>query len=536
MNAFGGTLLVLGLLVLAEWGESSNPARAAEDVSAKQPSVALKKLRPRFTIGKDTTVATGPLDKDGYIDYVAALNQRLVRGATPANNANVLFWKAIGPRPEGALMPPEFFEWLEIVEPPERGNYYIGLLRYWGGLIPNDVLFEQSDRALSQPWTAKEYPHFARWLKANEKPLALFVEGTKRPHYFSPLVPARTQEGPGALVASLLPAVQRCREITQTLCTRAMLHLGEGRYDEAWQDLLACHRLGRHVGSGGTLIEGLVGIAIDHIASGTDLIFLAHAKGNPQQLRDCLRDLQQLPPLPSMVETVNLTERFVLLDLLTRIERHGFASLEGIFGNLVAGAADPKVQRILASLHWDASLRTVNHWLDRKVDAMSIKERAARQKQLAQIEQELRTLKGKLGDVTNLRKLLLDGKQSAAARNQLVGDAFSCLLVPAVTRVQQARDRNEQIRRNLHLAFALAVYEREHGRYPKTLAALAPKYLAEVPQDLFSGRALIYRPSGKGYLLYSVGVNGKDEQGRGYDGDPPGDDLSVRMPLPKPKE
>jgi len=167
MNAFGGTLLVLGLLVLAEWGESSNPARAAEDVSAKQPSVALKKLRPRFTIGKDTTVATGPLDKDGYIDYVAALNQRLVRGATPANNANVLFWKAIGPRPEGALMPPEFFEWLEIVEPPERGNYYIGLLRYWGGLIPNDVLFEQSDRALSQPWTAKEYPHFGRWLKAN---------------------------------------------------------------------------------------------------------------------------------------------------------------------------------------------------------------------------------------------------------------------------------------------------------------------------------------------------------------------------------
>jgi hypothetical protein len=65
------------------------------------------------------------------------------------------------------------------------------------------------------------------------------------------------------------------------------------------------------------------------------------------------------------------------------------------------------------------------------------------------------------------------------------------------------------------------------------LEALAPKYLAEVPGDLFSGKPLIYRPSEKGYLLYSVGVNGQDDQGRSYDDDPPGDDLVVRMPLPE---
>jgi hypothetical protein len=39
----------------------------------------------------------------------------------------------------------------------------------------------------------------------------------------------------------------------------------------------------------------------------------------------------------------------------------------------------------------------------------------------------------------------------------------------------------------------------------------------------------------KGYLLYSVGVNGKDDGGRQFDDDPPGDDLSVRMPLPELK-
>ena len=55
---------------------------------------------------------------------------------------------------------------------------------------------------------------------------------------------------------------------------------------------------------------------------------------------------------------------------------------------------------------------------------------------------------------------------------------------------------------------------------------------------LFAGKPLIYRPSETGYLLYSVGVNGKDDEGRWYDDDPPGDDPSVRMPLPelKPKK
>ena len=55
------------------------------------------------------------------------------------------------------------------------------------------------------------------------------------------------------------------------------------------------------------------------------------------------------------------------------------------------------------------------------------------------------------------------------------------------------------------------------------------------PGDVFSGKALVYRPADKGYLVYSVGANGKDEGGRWTDDDPPGDDLRVRMPLPELK-
>jgi hypothetical protein len=108
--------------------------------------------------------------------------------------------------------------------------------------------------------------------------------------------------------------------------------------------------------------------------------------------------------------------------------------------------------------------------------------------------------------------------------------------LPAQRRVQEAADRGEQGQRNLYLAFALAAYQLDQGSYPKTLDALAPKYLTKIPDDLFTGKPLVYRPSEKGYLLYSFGPDGKDDEGRGTKDEPKGDDLSVRMPVPKPKK
>src|SRR3954449_9248643 len=39
---------------------------------------------------------------------------------------------------------------------------------------------------------------------------ARVVEATRRPHYFNPLVPARTKQGPSGLIGALLPGVQKC--------------------------------------------------------------------------------------------------------------------------------------------------------------------------------------------------------------------------------------------------------------------------------------------------------------------------------------
>ncbi len=524
MRLFATSMIVLGLL--AAPGLVFALAKDKKDEAAQKP-------KPKFTVGKATTYVDGPLDSDGLIDYPAALNARLAKGATPANNANVLIWKALGPRPEGARMPPAFFRWLGIPEPPEQGEYFIDMFRYLKDQhnLGQDKVFTLMDRTSQRPWTAKEFPEVAAWLKANEKPLALAVEASKRTHYYSPLVSKGSGKHRGDLISVLLPGVQKCRALANALVIRAMLRLGEGKPEAAWRDLRACHRLGRLVGRGATLIEGLVGVALDAIAAKADQTLLADPKVSAKQLRQCLADLEKLPPMPPMADKVNLGERFMFLDCVMMLCRGGIQHLEGLAGGAIPRKLDPKARRILEAIDWDPALRNGNRLYDRMAAAMRARDRQTREKMLNDIEAELNEQKKNIIASGTLAKALA-GKETPKVLGKAIGDVLIGLLVPAARKVQTAGDRTEQTQRNLAVAFALAVYQREHGRYPKTLDALVPKYLPKVPGDLFSGKALVYRPTGTGYLLYSFGPNGKDDQGRGLEDKPQGDDLAVRVPLP----
>ncbi len=226
-------------------------------------------------------------------------------------------------------MPAEFYQWMGIKPLPEVGPYFVDLFPYLKqefNINPQaaNAFFQQLDQAHGRPWKAKDYPELASWLKANDKPLALIVAAARRPHYFSPLVPVtRSKQGVADLIGALLPAVQKTRSLATALIARAMLRLGEGKPDAAWDDLLACHRLGRLVGRGPTFIEGLVGLALNAIAVQAEQVYLDRGRPGAKKLQACLEDLRKLPPLPSMAEKVGWGERFMFLDVVTQTDRHG---------------------------------------------------------------------------------------------------------------------------------------------------------------------------------------------------------------------
>ncbi len=552
MKALWTGLLAEGFLAAALAAGQTD--KAVDDKPAK-------KGRGKFTIGKETTYVTEPVDKDGYIDYARALNQGLRQGVTPENNANVLLWKALGPKPDHKPIPAEFFQELGMEAPPEKGEYFIDLDRFVIDRLKIEVesdeyghiTYDQLNRAAERPWTAKEYPKLVSWLEANEKALTMVVEASKRTQYYSPLFPTRKENRSSGLISTLLgPGFGKSRHMASALSTRAMLCLGEGKYDDAWQDLLACHRLGRLVGRGSFLIDSLVGIAIDGVARKGDIAFLDSAQLNAKKLENCLRDLQGLPPFPEIAEKADLGERLFFLDTLFIIDRNRSEFLKAISISITGGfglfadhpswpssdEARSKLVKLLSEvmeedIDWDPALRDINEGCDRLAAVARGKDRSTREKQWEQIESEVRKLRKKV-ESGAMAEAFHHAKDKAAAAGRVIVDIENSLHPTlAVHKLQNAADRIKQELDNVQIAFALSRYHRDHGCYPKTLEALAPKYLKQIPQDSFSGKPLIYRPSEKGFLLYSVGYNGKDDGGHGLDDDPPGDDLVIRIPLPE---
>lgn len=501
-------------------------------------TVADEPPKARLPLGKDTTYVVGPLDKQGFIDYEAALNAEMSRGITRDTNAKVPIIQALGPAPEGGNgLPPAYFKWLDIPPPPKEGDYFVGLgtlgrekLSLTGAQL--DAVFEQQGKAGQRPWSAKDFNVIAEWLSANEKPMALVMEGCKRPGYFNPLASNRKEGEPSNLIAVLLPSVQKCRELASAFSARAMLRVGEGKYAEAWQDILTCHRLGRLMSRGGTLIEGLVGVAIGQVASNATLAYLDAAKLTSKQAMEHLKDLQALPAPATFADKLDSGERFMGLDALQNIRRGGTGLLNEL-GGLATEKPTPEQVKALESLDWTPTMKTMNKWYDRMSAAMRLTDRAAREKEFDRIDAELDAVKKAAGG-GDLNKLL--GKDAGKAAGKAIGDVLMGLLIPAVRKVQGAQDRGEQVERNLHVAFALAAYRADEGGYPAKLDELVPKYLPALPNDLFAGKPLAYKQEGKGYLFYSVGQNGKDDGGRWSDDTPLGDDLRVRMPLPPLKQ
>ncbi len=492
-------------------------------------------------LGRDTTFVTGPLDKRGYIDYEAALNAELSKGITSENNANALLILALGPAPEGGDgFPPEYFKWLDIAIPPKNGNYFVGIGKYLHNQLgfsgeKLEALYNFQSRATKWPWGAKECPPLAEWLKINEKPLAIVHEALKRPEYFNPLCSRRKEGEPSNLIGTLLPSVQKCRELAAALACRATLRIQERKFDEAWQDIIACHRLGRLNTRGATLIESLVGYAIIQIASKVTLTYLQFADLTPKQVMARLAELQKLQSLMPLADKVHTGERMMGLDALQAIMRG--TNPEALLG--VGGTTGPtaKQLRAMKKMNWSTTMQTMNKGYDQIAAALRLKDRAAREKAFDKIDARLAATKEQM---KKLEKLDLQDKKNEEKLGKMVaqtiGDVLMGMLTPAFRKVKGAEDRITQVTANLQIAFAMAAYHKSNGRYPAKLADLAPKYLATVPDDVFTGKPLIYKPTEKGYLFYSVGQNGKDDGGRWYDAPPPGDDPGVRMPSTAPKK
>jgi hypothetical protein len=91
---------------------------------------------------------------------------------------------------------------------------------------------------------------------------------------------------------------------------------------------------------------------------------------------------------------------------------------------------------------------------------------------------------------------------------------LSGLLLPSYSRIVVREASTRSLIDLATTALAIERFRHQRGRLPTTLAELTPEFLEKVPRDPFDGAPIRYRVLAKGYVIYSVDVDGHDDGGR----------------------
>jgi hypothetical protein len=445
-----------------------------------------------FSLSKETTYFTAPVRADGTIDYAEAVNARLAAGLTRENNAAIPLLEAMT---EAAVGRVEHYNKvraklglaaLPVVKDGAEGP---GVPGFNG---PEPAKFDQTQHG---PWAADKAPEAAKWLESMDARLNLLVDASRRDHYHMPLVRERERD---FMVLVLLPHLGETRTLATALEARALLALGKEDGAAFRRDAVAIIRLGRLMTHSSTVIEWLVAANVEGM--GLDAVSTAASGGwlSAAEAKAIAADLRAAPADVSMAEVFDVNERTFPLEILQACAVHGAGelarALEGTQLNIPAPAD-------LASKDWDAAMRTVNTWHERSSAVRRKPTYAARIAATDELEADLAKLAAKTGR----------GGQpvaGAAIEERLVVEMLASLGRAGVveTRLRVDRDLAD-------VALALSAFRAASGEYPGDLAELRPAYLKAVPVDGFTDRALVYHPEGGGYVLKSLGPNGRDDTG-----------------------
>jgi len=472
-------------------------------------------LAPRdvnIIISHDTTrINDPPVNPDSTIDYVAWLDEQSGRGATRDNNAMIPLIRAIGPqRTVSSGMKDAIFRLLDMPPIPEGSIFFVEFKEFMElrGKIDGDEKYKEFDESplLAGPWTQKERPAAAAWLETNTEPLELVTAASARSHFYYPRV-CLDQEAV-LLMAASTPPVQALIHVSRALVARSMKRLGDKDLDGTWGDLMAGYRLARLIGKGPTMVERLAATKIQTACNQAVCAFAAGGGLTAGRARACLADLDSLAPLPDMVECIDVDERLSNLDAVMHLKRQvadGHLVVSGVSEHLVSVFGETIVD-------WNRMLRNYNAHFDRWVSALRLPHPRRREAVI------------RIGDsiskpvnnthFTSLRVLVeVFGSPCRVRYTDAFSDSLLGLLPSIYGRPAEVHDRSTMQFELTRLAMALAAYKAQNEAFPAGLFELKGKYLPEIPSDIFSCGPLIYRRTDKGYLLYSVGEDMKDEGG-----------------------
>jgi hypothetical protein len=274
---------------------------------------------------------------------------------------------------------------------------------------------------------------------------------------------------PGAV----LPDLADVRVVARNVADKAVWEANQGNTEEALKWVAVNMRLANDLTGDPLLIVGLVRVAVTSLALDS-LERILHDRGLPENVPE---ELYQ--------ELAGLRDR----ENLVR-----FIDGERCFA--AAYARTPGGNPLTRALYYTPGKTGLNRVTNTLAEALLEEDYAKREALLAPLEE----IGGKQGGITMPWNMMVK------------------ITAPALLRAVESFERQIAIADLALIALSIKTYHRDTGNYPESLGELVPEYLDALPADAFSGEPYIYKADQGGFLLFSVGPNGKDDGGAPLEG------------------
>ncbi len=343
-----------------------------------------------------------------------------------------------------------------------------------------------------------------KWIQSNQAAIGEVRVGTTKPHCWFKYEVAQQDGRPGSLLYLLLPSLQGHRDMGLLLAWQMRFAAEKGDWDSVIADLKSAKTLARHFMQCPTLIEQLVGIAIDQRAN-KQLMHVLRSHRLPASVLERLavtldESFQSAYPIADIG-----FEYFTYEDLAQRV----FTDDGSGDGHLIPSQL-PALADIIEGEERPHSYTDTIKFVAGSMIHSSRRDTVALFEQWRRKADEYRS-------VTPYRNHI---------SGESIGDWFTKtveenprnflfqILVPSVWRAVCLSYMGQANHQAAQTVVALLRYKAEHGQFPQTLDQLVPQYLETVPLDPFGPGPLTYKRHEDDFILYSWGLNFEDHGGQ----------------------
>ncbi len=393
--------------------------------------------------------------------------------------------------------PTRLADLLPPIPPLQDGTpfYQVAIQQLEAVNLPQPVWDNLYNFISRQPTQPVNFAEVEKALKTVEPALAMLRRALTYPHM---RLTKWNVDNPASV---MFPHFSRLREFARLLSAEALWRKRKGDWDGAVESCVAALRLTRRMGDEPCLINFLVQGAIFAISMDTAQRVLEDADPSPQAYQALLRELRAWDIDRDFVRVLQMERVWLIWACNWMREK---ASRREIHELLTKGTNQIELS---VWLKGRASLIAENERLGLRPYEQAIAfARKGVPHDWAQIDRwekacEQTIGKGKMVFTFGGIELTWHPKAVAA------------YLFPTMSRIFQRAATFHAHQRLGETAIALRLYRQEHGHYPKSLSELVPRYLPSVPTDPFDGKPLRYRQEGKGFRLWSIGEDRKDDGG-----------------------